>query len=149
MAVQCAAKVLGVGDPKATYDRFDTQTWRDKLKEELRASSPSGAIQSLTKEMLESAQINALLSESGTIIKQLREMSNVQKYVLFLYSPSLFDLVPVDVSSLRQGEPRKITTLQKKATNNDGSKFVPFWILGIAKSIRRSMRIASCSKRHR
>jgi len=80
-----------VGDPQATYGRFDTQTWRDKLQAELRASGLPGAIQKLTKEMVDSARINALLSEADTIIKQLREMSNVQEYVLILYNPPSFD----------------------------------------------------------
>ena len=91
--MQCAAKILGVGDPKATYGRFDIQIWRDKLQVELRASGLPGAIQKLTKEMVDSARINALLREADTIIRQLREMSNVQEYVLSLYSPPSFNLV--------------------------------------------------------
>ena len=72
-----------MGDPQAAYDRFDVQIWRDKLEAELRASGLPGAIQRLMKEMVDSAPINALLSEADTIIRQLREMSNVQEYVLF------------------------------------------------------------------
>jgi len=88
--MQCAAKVLGVGAPESTYDRFSIQTWQDKLQEELRASGFPGAIQKLTQEMADSARINALLREAEAIVRQLREMSNVQEYVLFLYcSPSL------------------------------------------------------------
>jgi len=34
--------------------------------------------------MVDSARINALLREADTIVKQLREMSNVQEYVLSL-----------------------------------------------------------------
>ena len=83
MVVQSAANVLGVGDPKAVYGRFDIQTWRNKLQGELRASGLPGAIQKLTKEMVDGAQVNALLREADTIIRQLREMSNVQEYVTF------------------------------------------------------------------
>ena len=93
MAIQCAAKILGVGDPRATYSRFHIQIWRDKLQAELRASGLPGAIQKLTKEMVDSARINALLREADTIIGQLRKMSNVQEYVLFLYISPTFDLV--------------------------------------------------------
>jgi hypothetical protein len=65
------------------YGRFDIQTWRDKLQAELLASGLPGAIQKLTKEMVDSARVNALLNEADTIIRQLREMSTVQEYVLF------------------------------------------------------------------
>jgi hypothetical protein len=68
-----------VGDPRATYDRFDIQLWKDKLQAELRASGLPSAIQKLTKEMVDSARINALLSEADAIIRQIREMSNVQE----------------------------------------------------------------------
>ena len=83
MAIQCAAKILGVGDPQATYGLFDIQNWRDKLQAEHRASGLPGAIQKLTKEMVDSARINALLSEADAITRQLREMSNVQECVCF------------------------------------------------------------------
>jgi hypothetical protein len=75
-----------VGDPTATYGRFDIKTWRDKLQMELLDSGLPGAIQKLTKEMVDSARINALLREADTIVRQIREMSNVQEYVLILYS---------------------------------------------------------------
>jgi len=67
--------------------------WRDKLQAELRASGLPGAIQKLTKEMVDNGRINALLGETDTIIRQLREMSSVQGYVLFLYSSPSFDSV--------------------------------------------------------
>ena len=82
-----------MGRPKAAYDRFSIQTWREALKEELRDSGLPGAIEKLIKEITESARINALLEEADTIISQLRKMSNVQEYVLFLYIPPSFDLV--------------------------------------------------------
>jgi hypothetical protein len=53
---------------------------------ELLDSGLPGAIQKLTKEMVDSARINALLREADTIVRQIREMSNVQEYVLILYS---------------------------------------------------------------
>ena len=81
-----------MGNPRAAYGHFDIQTWRDKLQTELRASGLPGAIQKLTKEMVDSARINALLREAETIIRQLREIGNVQEYVLFLYFPPSSDL---------------------------------------------------------
>jgi len=75
----CAAKILGVGDPRATYHQFDTKDWRNKISAELQTSGLPGATQKLTKEMVDSARINALLSETDTIIRQLREMINVQE----------------------------------------------------------------------
>ena len=80
-------------DPKAVYGRFDIQIWRDKLQGELHASGLPGAIQKLTKEMVDSIQINALLREADAIVRKLREMSKVQEYVTFLYSPPSFALV--------------------------------------------------------
>ena len=82
-----------MGKPEATFNSFDIQAWRDTLQAELCDSGLPGAIQRLTQELAESARINALLREADTIIRQLRKMSNVQKYVLFLYIPSSFDLV--------------------------------------------------------
>jgi len=126
MAVQCAAKILGVGDPRSTYDRFDIQTWRDKLQAEHRDSGLPGAIQKLTKEMVDSARINALLSEADAIIRQLRKMSNIQECVLFLYSPPSLDLGRLaDGSSLRQGEPRTTTTLQEEVMTKHASSSRP------------------------
>ena len=82
-----------MGRPKAAYDWFNIQIWRETLQAELRDSGLPLAIQKLTKELAESARIDALLIEADTIIKQLRKMSNVQEYVLFLYIPPSFDLV--------------------------------------------------------
>jgi hypothetical protein len=105
-----------VGDPRATYHRFDIQGWRDKISAELQASGLPDAIQKLTKEMVDSARINALLSEADTIIRQLRDLSNVQEYVLSPYVPPSFISVFVDESSLRHGGLRTTTTPQKEAT---------------------------------
>ena len=93
MTLQCAAKILGIGDPRAAYGRLDNQMWWDKLQAELHASGLPGAIQKLTKEMVDSARINAFLRETDTVVRQLREMSNIQEYVLFLYSSTSSDLV--------------------------------------------------------
>ena len=100
-----------MGDPRATYERFDSQLWKDKLEAELRASGLASAIQKLTKEVVDSTP----LSEADAIIKQIREMSKAQEWVLFLYGPPSFDLVPVDESSLKQEEPRTITMRPKEA----------------------------------
>ncbi len=64
-------------DPRVTYDQFDIQMWRDKLLAELRASGFSGDIQRLAKKMVDSARVNALLSDSDTVIRQLRELKLV------------------------------------------------------------------------
>ena len=85
---QCAAKILGVGDPEAAYRRFNFQTWKNKLDRELHASGLPGAIQELTREMVDRARIKALLSETDTITKHLKELKSVQGYVP--YSPSSF-----------------------------------------------------------
>lgn len=95
---------------------------------ELEASGLPWAIQELTKEVVDSARINALLSEADTIIRLLREMSNLHEYVLFLflYSPPSFDLVPSDEGSLKQDEPNTITTRQKETMIEHGNNFRPY-----------------------
>ena len=54
------------------------------------------------------------LSEAGAIIKQIREMSEAQEWVLFLYGPPSFDLVPVDERSLKQDNQGRLRCGQKK-----------------------------------
>ena len=56
--------------------------WQEKLQAELRASRLPADIQKLTKKMVDSARVNALLSEADTVIRQLREMKTVYEYVL-------------------------------------------------------------------
>ena len=70
--------------PSATYNRFDTQMWQDRLKAELRASGLPEAIEKLTK-LVGTTRVNALLSEADTVIKQLRKMRIVYEYVLLRY----------------------------------------------------------------
>ena len=77
-------------NPKASYGLFNTHAWQATLQAELRDSGLPGAIQKLTTEMGESARINGVLREADTIIRQLRKMSSVQEYVLFLYMPPSF-----------------------------------------------------------
>jgi len=55
-------------DPQTTHDQFSIQVWCDKLQVELHASGLPRALQSLTKEMIDSARVNALLSEADTVI---------------------------------------------------------------------------------
>ena len=82
MVIQCAAKILGAEDSRATYNRIDIQMWQDKLQAELRASGLSGNIQRLAKDMVESARVNALVSEADTVVRQLRELRIVYECVL-------------------------------------------------------------------
>ena len=131
MAVQCAAKILGVGDPKATYDRFDIQIWRDKLQAELRSSGLPGAIQRLTTELVDGARINELLSEGDTVFRQLREIIIVYECVLLQYGLLSSDLVPADQNLLRQGESKPNTTLQKVAMIKPLRYPKSFWIRGV------------------
>ena len=91
MVIQCAAKILGEEDPRATYNRTDIQTWRDKLQAALHASGLSGDIQRLTEKMVESARVNALLSEADTVVRQIRELRIVYECVLLLCGLSSFD----------------------------------------------------------
>ena len=65
--------------------------------------------------MVYHTRVKSLLGEAGTVIKQLREMSNsdtvvrqlremrnLYKCVLHRYNPPPFDLIPVDENSLGQ-----------------------------------------------
>ena len=78
-------------DPRVTYDQLDTQIWRGKLQAEFRASGLSGDIQRLGKKILDSARINALLSETNTVIRQSREIRLVYEYVLLQCGLPSFD----------------------------------------------------------
>ena len=120
-----------MGDPRATYERFDSQLWKDKLEAELRASGLPSAIQKLTEAMVDSAP----LSEADAVIRQVREVRKVQKYVLFLYSLPSFDLVPVDEGFLRQDERNTTTTLQQEGMITHASNSRPCWILGTERSV--------------
>ena len=82
MPIQCAAKILGAEDPRATYNRFDNPTWRGKLYAELRAGGLSGGIQRLTKEIVDIARATALLNEADTVTRHVREMRIVYECVL-------------------------------------------------------------------
>ena len=82
-----------MGKPEDAYGHFTSQTWQEALQKELHNSGLPGAIDKLTKDLAESARINALLREADTIVRQLRKMSNVHEYVLFLYISPSFDLV--------------------------------------------------------
>ena len=106
---QCAAKILGVGDPQAAYDRFDYQTWKNKLNMELRDSGFPSAIHELTKEMVDCTQIKALLSKTDTITKHLKVLRSVQGCGPLSYSSPSFHLLLADENFLRQGEPRTTT----------------------------------------
>ena len=80
-----------MADPRATYDRFDIQTWKVTLQEELRASGLPETIYKLNRDMVDSARVNALLSEADTVMRHLREMGNVYECVLLRYDLPSFD----------------------------------------------------------
>ena len=82
-----------MGKPEDAYGHFTSQTWQETLQKELRNSALPWAIERLTRDLAESARSNALLREADTIVRQLRKMSNVQEYVLFLCISPSFDLV--------------------------------------------------------
>ena len=77
---------------------------------------------------------SAHLSEADAIIRQVRVVSKLQKYVLLLYSLPSFDLVPVGESFLRQDEPKTTTAPQKEAMIKHASNSRPCWILGTERS---------------
>jgi len=53
--------------------------WRTKLKNNLEESGLPGAINKLTREMVDQAKQRAFLSESVGVCKQLRKMSAAQE----------------------------------------------------------------------
>ena len=122
-------------DPRAAYDRFDIKIWRDKLQAELRASGLPTAIQKLTKEMVDSARVKALLGEADTVIRQLREMSremsNVYEYVPPRYNLPSFDLVLLDEDALRHCRSKPNTTPQQEAAIKRVKYPKLFWKHGI------------------
>ena len=103
-----------MGDPRAIYDQFDVQTWRNKLQAELHASGLPGTIQKLMTEMVASARINALLSEGDTVFRQLRKMRTVYECALLQYGLPSFDLVPADEYSILRASGSKPNTTPQK-----------------------------------
>ena len=106
---QVAAKLLGFQEPKAVYDRFSFQAWKNVLDQGLHASGLPDAIQELIIEMGDRARIRALISETDTITKYFKELRSIQGCVPLLYSPSSFHLLLADENFSRQGEPWKTT----------------------------------------
>ena len=145
---QCAVRILGVGDPKSTYDRLDYQTWKNKLEMELRDSGLPGAIHELTKEMVDRARIKALLVETDTVTKHLRELRTVQGCVPLSYSPPFFNLFLVDENFSRQGEPRTTTMMLKCVMIKLANNYKLYWRPGRARSICKSRTTATCSNGH-
>ena len=132
ITAQCAAKILGMRDPRATYDQFDVQTWRNKLQAELHASGHPSAIHKLTIEMIASARTNALLSEGDTVFRQLREMRIVYECVLLQYGLPSFHLVPADENSLLRASGSKPNTRPHKKPITEPVRYPrPFWIRGV------------------
>ena len=80
---KCAAKILGIAEPRSIFMQFSNQVWKDKLIDELHSSGLPAAIQTLTREIVDRARTNALLSEADAIIRKLRQMSNAQGCVCF------------------------------------------------------------------
>ena len=64
---------------------------RIKSLAELHASGLLVAIQKLTRLVVDTARVNALLSEMNTVIRQLRKMRIVYEYVLLRYGLPSFD----------------------------------------------------------
>ena len=81
---QCAAKLLGVRNPKTAYDQLGFQTWKNRLDLELHASGLPDAIQELTGEMVDRARIMALLSETDIITTYLKELRSIHGCVQLL-----------------------------------------------------------------
>jgi hypothetical protein len=81
--------------------------------------------------MVDSARINALLTEGDTVSRQLREMIIAYECVLPQYGLPSFDLVPAEKNSfLREGGSRPNTTPQKEAVIERVRYPKPFWIRG-------------------
>jgi hypothetical protein len=132
IAIQCASKILGVENPRTTYNRFSFQTWRDKIQAELRASGLPETIQWLTREIFNRAWVQERPSKAGTLTRQLREMRNVYGCVLLQYSLRSPRLLPADKDSfLRQGGSKPNATPQKGASIKCVRCLKQFWIRGV------------------
>ena len=145
---QCAAKLLGVRNPKAAYDDLSFQTWKNGLDLELYASGLPDAIHELTGEMVNHARIKALLSEADTVTKHLKELRNVQGCVPPLYSQSSFTLLLADENFSRPGEPRTTLMPLKQGIAKLAINSRLCWTPGRARSIGKSRATASCSNGH-
>ena len=106
--------------------------WRDKLEAEFSASGLPAAIQKLTEEMVNTARVKTLLGKADTVIRQLREMSNVYECVRLRYYLPSFDLVPVDENAfLRHCGSKPSMTPQQDAVIKCAKCPKPFWKHGV------------------
>jgi hypothetical protein len=71
---QCASDILGKGKPKLVYDDYSQAGWVEKVEEQLENSGLPHVIQTLTREMVDSARKNALTSETAEAIRLVREL---------------------------------------------------------------------------
>ena len=145
---QCAAKILGVRDPKAAYDRLNFKEWKEGLDLALNASGLPNAIQELTSEMVDRAWIKALHSETDTITKHLKELKGVQGCVPLLYNASSSNLLLADENFSRQDEPRTTTMPPRYVMIKFVNNYRLHWRPGRAKRVCKSRKIASCWNGH-
>ena len=101
--MQCAATVLGLGQPKTTYRTIGPDVWRKAVEQQWRHSGLPDALHRLTSDMVEQAKQRILVSEGVQLYKQIRKISNNQQCGLLASSFRLMRLIPkfTGVSCLR------------------------------------------------
>jgi len=74
LSLQCASKILGEGKPELVYNDYDRDGWVEKVEEQLNKSGLPSVIHKLTRELVDSARKNALISETAEAIRLVREL---------------------------------------------------------------------------
>jgi hypothetical protein len=101
----------------------------------------------LTREMVDRARIKALLSETDTITKHLKDLRMYKGMYYFCIARFVRLPLPADESFSRHGEPRTTSMPQRKVMIELTSNSRLCWKPGTARSMSRSRRTASCSNR--
>ena len=71
--VQCAATILGLGQPEATYRTIGPKAWRKAVEQQWHYSGLPDALRRLTSDVVEQAKQRVLVSEGEQLYKQIRK----------------------------------------------------------------------------
>jgi hypothetical protein len=82
--MQCAATILGQGQPETTYRTItrSPQAWQDAIERQRRSSGLPDALRRLTSDMVDQAKQRVLVSEGRQLYKQIRKINAGQQCVL-------------------------------------------------------------------
>ena len=95
VSVQCAATVLGLGQPEATYRTIGLKVWREAVERQWHHSGLPNALHRLTSDLVEQAKQRILVSEGEQLYKQIRKINNNQQCGVLVLSSGLLKLISI------------------------------------------------------